>query len=452
MPALPRGGCLFSRRPAATAAPAPGGSLAAILAATLAGPLAGALAVPAGASACAAAAPSGVAVPAGPVLPHAGSPIDCALVLSGLDGEGRTTFQAVAYSMEEPGRLLVSGTGWGRDGRERLVVRPDDGRIAGNGPAAGYAVTGALRYAPGPDLAILSAPGLPACRAGGPPAAAAEATSAGSPPIGGFHGADAAEGTRLVGLRPRDGYRPRVFRATVERLIRVPGIPSLMLLRLPDGAGAESGFILDGLLRPLGSILPPPPGGDRSLICAVPIDPAFLAAPDAALDVPPGEFPAPPPGPSGAGPAADTPAGLLSRALLLTRDDQAATAIRLLDRLLEINGPDARILVERGSRSFRVGRTAAAIEDFQRAAKLDPSFHLAHFNLGVTLGSEGRYREAAAALTRALEIDPDHQRTRYQLALALQAAGDSERARREYTLLERLDPALARSLGQALGF
>jgi hypothetical protein len=349
--------------------------------------------------------------------------------------------------MGEPGRLLVSGTGWSRDGRERLVVRPDDGRVAGNGPAAGYAVTGALRYAPGPDLAILSAPGLPGCRAGGPPAAAD-----GTPRAVEFSGADVAEGTRLVGLRPRDGYRPRVFRATVERLIRVPGIPDLMLLRLPDGAGAESGFILDGLLRPLGSILPPPPGGDRSLICAVPIDPAFLAAPDVAQEVPPGDSPGAPPGSSGAMSAADTPARLLSRALLLTRDDQAAPAIRLLDRLLEITGPDARILVERGSRSFRVGRTAAAIEDFLRAAKLDPSFHLAHFNLGVSLGSEGRYREAAAALTRALEIGPDHQRTRYQLALALQAAGDSERARREYTLLERLDPALARSLGQVLGF
>ncbi len=102
--------------------------------------------------------------------------------------------------------------------------------------------------------------------------------------------------------------------------------------------------------------------------------------------------------------------------------------------------------MERGSRRFRIGRTEAAIQDFARAAGLSPRLRVAHFNLGVALGSAGRFAEAAEAFDRALRIDPGHAQTRYQLALALYADRRTDRAREECDRLERIDAKLGGEL------
>ena len=108
--------------------------------------------------------------------------------------------------------------------------------------------------------------------------------------------------------------------------------------------------------------------------------------------------------------------------------------------------------MERGTRRFRIGRTEAAIQDFARAAAINPRLHLAHFNLGVALGSAGRFAEAAEAFDRALQIDPDHARTHYQLALALYAARHADRARQECERLEQIDAKLGGELRALLHF
>ena len=105
---------------------------------------------------------------------------------------------------------------------------------------------------------------------------------------------------------------------------------------------------------------------------------------------------------------------------------------------MRLGGESDVLLVERGSRRFRIGRTEAAIQDFARAAALSPRLHVAHFNLGVALGSAGRFAQAAEALDRALRIDPGHAQTRYQLALALYADRRTDRAREECDRLERM--------------
>src|SRR5207247_1018441 len=134
---------------------------------------------------------------------------------------------------------------------------------------------------------------------------------------------------------------------------------------------------------------------------------------------------------------ARTPAGLIAQALVLTRDDQTDLALRLLDDAVRLGGESDVLLVERGSRRFRIGRTEAAIQDFARAAALSPRLHVAHFNLGVALGSAGRFAEAAEAFDRALRIDPGHAQTRYQLARALYADRRADRARDEWERAER---------------
>jgi hypothetical protein len=325
---------------------------------------------------------------------------------------------------------------------DRLSVAPDpdlSGAVPGQSP---YEVTGILRVDTSRDLAWLSAPGLPACDASPP----------GFEPLGPGEDEGGVPLTRvdkpLIGIRDRDGYRSRVFRATLERTISIPGEVDLLMIRIPDGGVGRAGFLFDDRHRLFGALLPSAPHSDPALACAVamtdgspgivPPDRTTLPFQEALAET--------------ADPFHSTPTGLLSRALLLTRHDQIDRAIGLLDEVAGVIGEFEDLLIERGVRQFTAGRTARAIEDFTRATRLNPGHYLAHYNLGIALGTSGRYLQAADALERALLIDPDHPRALYHLALAHQAARRPERALRDYELLMVQDAGLADELRQILGY
>jgi hypothetical protein len=370
--------------------------------------------------------PRSAAAPAGP----AGGAAACALLLTGEDDAGRTVLQSVAYSLDRPGVALAPRPAVAASARwSRLLVRGDDG-----GPGASAAprlpADPGLIEDPTRELVWLRVPGLPACRPrqnGG----AEDAGPAGVPEL--------ESGAPLVGIRNRDGYRPRVFPASLERRLRLDEDREVLLVRIPDGGGAEAGFLLDAGMRLVASILPPPAGSDPRYACAVP-----YREPAAGGGAPAGDD-------SGGGAPGDDPVHLLARALLLTGDDRAQEAIALLDRVARASGPRPALLVERGQRQFRIGRTAAAIRDFAAAAEADPAMHLARFNLGVALGSEGRYGEAIEAFLAAHRLRPEHPRTLFHLALALKAAGLLDRARGELGRLAGLDPVLAAELEPMIG-
>ena len=376
---------------------------------------------------------------AAPVDP---SPSTCALELSARDASGNTVQQTVAYALDRPGLVLapLSLTARLRSRWERLQTWPDPAlseTAAGRGPIE---VTEVLLQDPSRDLVLLRAPGLEACDAG------LDGTADGAPGGAAVVLPLRTEGEALIGIRDRDGYRPRVFQARLDKTIATSAGRELLRIRIPDGGGAGSGFLLDSHHRLFASILPPPPGGDRLFACAVPIDRREL---DVAAS-----GPGRPVSDALAQPRADefsrTPAGLWATALLLTRDDQADQALLLLEEVVRLAGESDILLMERGVRRFRIGRTDAAIDDFARAAQLSPRLHLAHFNLGVALGAAGRYAQAIDALSRALEIDPRHAQTHYQLAVALMAARQPDRAREECGRLEHLDAGLAADLRATL--
>ncbi len=368
---------------------------------------------------------------AGPGADAAPPVTSCVLELSGFDSAGDPVVSTPAYALERPGLLIVPihALGGSSPRWERLRVVPDPGD-RGSGHGTGYEVTEALEIMAQSDLAVLRAPGLAACA----PAPGDRATL--------------AAGQRLVGVRDRFGYRPRVFTAIVERSVAIPGGSGFALVRVPDGGGAETGFLTDRTGRPVASLLPHYPAGDRSLAGAAAIDGKELLGAAEGPGLPPREA-----FESKAAPEwSATPAGVLLSALLLTRDDQIDRSIDLLDQVMGATSPSADLLVTRGSRKFRRGRIQGAIDDFTAAIQAEPGLRLAHYNLGIALGATGRYGAASEAFERALSLDPSHARTHFQLAMALQAAHMPDRARRELDALGRLDPPLAAELQQMLGF
>ncbi len=359
--------------------------------------------------------------------PQALSPASCALELSGFDSDGRIRLQTTAYAMDRAGDALagLSALGAASPHLDRLTLGADPDL---RGPDLGQpslAVTAVVGIDAGANLVRLRAPGLPACHA----------------PVA------AASGTRFTGLRDRNGYRSRLFDIRLERIMPIPEEGPLLLLRVEDGAGAESGFVFDAEGRLVGSILARGPHADPALACARPIRANLFETEVVGTDLVsrlaiarrnPSE--------------SESPLHAIAAALVLTRPDQADRAIALLDRAAALAGEFPALLLERGVRRFQLGRTDSAVSDFREAARLGPDLYLAHYNLGIALGSIGRYEEAAGSFERAHGVDPEQPRALYHLALAHQAALRPDLARRDHALLEERDPDLALELRTLLGF
>ena len=87
-------------------------------------------------------------------------------------------------------------------------------------------------------------------------------------------------------------------------------------------------------------------------------------------------------------------------------------------------------------------RTAAAIESFQAAARIDrrdPRFHNA---LGAALAAVGRFEDAAAALRTALELRPAYAEAHGNFARVLWLTGNNDAAEKAYQASIRLAPTL----------
>ena len=363
------------------------------------------------------------------ITPEAESPARCALELEALDETGIIRLQTTAVALDRPGELLVSLSRLraGRSAFSRLTVAHDPDLTGRRGEGPRFEVTELIGIDPAGDLAWLLAPDLASC-------GASESTGA----------IETFEGARFIGLRDRDGYRSRIFDASLERTIDFPGGGELMLLRLEDGAGAGGGFLFDRRGRLAGSILEKGSDADPSLACARRISIHSGSGRDGDRRPSPVAIPL--------DRIEETPIALFARALLLTRPDQTDDAIALINESAARVGEFTDLLLERGVRRYRIGRTAPAIEDFARAARLAPDHYLAHYNLGMALGAFGRFAEAARQFERAHAIAPQQPRALYQLALAHEAARRPDLALLDYEQLIDRDSELASELHGLLGY
>jgi tetratricopeptide (TPR) repeat protein len=74
----------------------------------------------------------------------------------------------------------------------------------------------------------------------------------------------------------------------------------------------------------------------------------------------------------------------------------------------------------------------------RRAVALDPTITRAHFELGILLSDQERYKEAIQALREAVRLDPDLAQAHYRLAQAYQRTGEKGLAAKELEIFRKL--------------
>lgn len=93
----------------------------------------------------------------------------------------------------------------------------------------------------------------------------------------------------------------------------------------------------------------------------------------------------------------------------------------------------------------RAGRQAIAVEHYQEATRLDPSFFEAYFNQGVAAAEVASWKHALAAFEMAMAINPDSIKAHYDFCMALKKANYPADALAELKLLVSNHPAHAKS-------
>jgi tetratricopeptide (TPR) repeat protein len=89
------------------------------------------------------------------------------------------------------------------------------------------------------------------------------------------------------------------------------------------------------------------------------------------------------------------------------------------------------------------GDARGAVEQFEEALRLSPTFAKAHYSLGVLMGSNGRVDKAIEHLSAAVRDDPTYVEARVRLADVLRASGRLAPALAQYEQAAKLDPRAA---------
>jgi tetratricopeptide (TPR) repeat protein len=96
-----------------------------------------------------------------------------------------------------------------------------------------------------------------------------------------------------------------------------------------------------------------------------------------------------------------------------------------------------------GTALFLAGDVRGAVEQFEQALRMSPTFAKARFSLGVAMGTSGRLQEAIEQLSAAVKHDPTYIEARLRLAEVLQQAGRVPEALLQYEQVMTIDSRVA---------
>jgi tetratricopeptide (TPR) repeat protein len=109
------------------------------------------------------------------------------------------------------------------------------------------------------------------------------------------------------------------------------------------------------------------------------------------------------------------------------------------------NRSEAQRAFDAGVQAQTTGHPGEAVQDYQRATRLDGTFYEAYFNLALALSASGSLRSALNAYENALAVRPDSADARYNFALALQQSNFPLDAANEFETLLSQHPAETRA-------
>ena len=113
----------------------------------------------------------------------------------------------------------------------------------------------------------------------------------------------------------------------------------------------------------------------------------------------------------------------------------------MLDRAATINPQKPEILMSLASVYEQRNDKAKADEMYQKVAAIDPhNASILFFNVGVKAWNENRPKEAVAAYLKAIEIDPTYAMAHRELGTALMASQDFPGALKHFQKYLELNP------------
>lgn len=100
-------------------------------------------------------------------------------------------------------------------------------------------------------------------------------------------------------------------------------------------------------------------------------------------------------------------------------------------------------LITEANLATEEGRNQEAIEELQKALKIDPGFAAGYSALGSALIAAGNAQQAAAALKKAIELKPTSVMAHYQMGIAMFQLGDLNSAAPQFEAAVAGDPSSA---------
>ena len=100
-----------------------------------------------------------------------------------------------------------------------------------------------------------------------------------------------------------------------------------------------------------------------------------------------------------------------------------------------------------GNKSYKRGDLGKATSYYEKALEFDPSFFLAHFQLGILQKKQGQSKKALASLNKVLEINSSHDKTWFTLGTVYESDGNIEKAIEHYNKAIEINPGYSKAYG-----
>jgi Flp pilus assembly protein TadD len=135
---------------------------------------------------------------------------------------------------------------------------------------------------------------------------------------------------------------------------------------------------------------------------------------------------------------------------LLAREGKNREALEATRKAVALDSTNAENWYNFGVSLGAADSLPQAVEAYRHAIALNRGHFQAINNLGTALASSGRMQEARDIYMRAVEAQPTSVQARMNLALASLRLGDTRSASLQYATLQKMDPAAAQNLLEAI--